>query len=610
MKTKISAVSILKKLPISININDDPYILSETTNGIILFSAICPHQHNVVSELEEDCWRCPSHEWTFDSNSGCSINAPTESLTQFPVFVEDGFLFVKLPEKNTQVIKKISGEKIFPKITLVGNASILVQWKSYNFLFDPWIEGPAVFGSWITYPPSNISVKDLPEIHGIFISHEHSDHFHEFTLKKFNRNIPVFVPNFDNRRLESRLKKLGFTNITSLNSGEEFQLSEKIYITSFSSGSVWNDSIFFMQLGSFSMLNINDAGFNWSLKNLIKTLDLLCIQFSPASGYPATWNHMNEKSKLDLMHTRNSGMLKMIQQLVKILNPKMVLPFANFNQLYLPEHKKFVETQPRNSPQSVVDALKGYDVKVLNITPGESWDGTSNIFNRKNKMFENKNLLETVIDDIDFIEKNKKFIPTFFDLKFDDIKNYFEQFHNSEISKEIGDYDFILDIVHQQKIINVIIKFRNGNIICENNKLSSKISYMYMKCPGPIVQEIIKNDLSWDELQSGYWCEFDRNPDFYNIGLWKLLHAPWRARPYFEKNKTKLTKITDKTSIADIIENGDEETIKTLEKFGLYCAGCEAAIGENLKDGCSIHGLTDDDTSKLISEIKKSSSNN
>ena len=101
----------------------------------------------------------------------------------------------------------------------------------------------AVFGSWITYPPSNIRVKDLPKIHGIFISHEHSDHFHEFTLKKFDKHIPIFVPDFDNRRLEFRLKKLGFSNITSLKSGIGFQLSDKVRITSFSSGSVWNDSI-------------------------------------------------------------------------------------------------------------------------------------------------------------------------------------------------------------------------------------------------------------------------------------------------------------------------------------------------------------------------------
>ena len=608
MKTKIGNTSLLENLPMKVTIDDDPYILSQTDNEIILFSAICPHLHNVVSELEADCWKCPSHEWIFDPKSGCSINTPNESLTKFSVLIEDGVLFADIPEKMKQNIKNFSGEKILPKITLVGNAAILVQWESYNFLFDPWIEGPAVFGSWITYPPSNIRVDDLPKIHGIFISHEHSDHFHEFTLKKFDKHIPIFVPDFDNGRLEFRLKKLGFSNITSLKSGIGFQLSDKVRITSFSSGSVWNDSIFFMQLGNFSILNINDAGFNWSLKTIIKDIDLLCIQFSPASGYPATWNHISEKSKLDLMHKRNDGMLHMIKGLVEILNPKFILPFANFNQLYLPEHRKFVEIQPRNSPQSVVDTLEEFDVNVLNIIPGESWDGKNNSFQRTGNMYQNTNLLETVIEDKELIDKNKKFVPKDFDLTFNDVKNYFEDFHDSEISKEIGDYDFILEIVNGHEIIHSVIKFSNGKISCENTNSSSKNTYMYMKCPGPIVQEIIKNDLSWDEIQSGYWCEFDRNPDVYNIGLWKLLHAPWRARLSFQKSKS--IQISDKTSIADIIENGNKETIKILEKFGLYCAGCEASIGENMKDGCSIHGLTDDETHKLISEIKKTSTKN
>ena len=149
-------------------------------------------------------------------------------------------------------------------------------------------------------------------------------------MKKFDKHIPIFVPDFDNKRLEFRLKKLGFSNITSLKSGIGFQLSDKVRITSFSSGSVWNDSIFFMQLGNFSILNINDAGFNWSLKTVIKDIDLLCIQFSPASGYPATWNHMSEKSKLDLMHKRNDGMLHMIKGLVRDSKSKIRSSICKF----------------------------------------------------------------------------------------------------------------------------------------------------------------------------------------------------------------------------------------------------------------------------------------
>ena len=60
MKTKIGNTSLLENLPMKVTIDDDPYILSQTDNEIILFSAICPHLHNVVSELEADCWKCPS----------------------------------------------------------------------------------------------------------------------------------------------------------------------------------------------------------------------------------------------------------------------------------------------------------------------------------------------------------------------------------------------------------------------------------------------------------------------------------------------------------------------------------------------------------------------
>ena len=45
-----------------------------------------------------------------------------------------------------------------PKITLVSNACLLIQWNGFNLLTDPWIEGPAIFGSWEHYPPSDIGI--------------------------------------------------------------------------------------------------------------------------------------------------------------------------------------------------------------------------------------------------------------------------------------------------------------------------------------------------------------------------------------------------------------------------------------------------------------------
>ena len=63
---------------------------------------------------------------------------------------------------------------------------------------------PAFLGAWTQYPPPVVDVTTLrPD--AMVISHEHSDHFHEPTLVEFDRSIPIFIPDFPNRRLVERL---------------------------------------------------------------------------------------------------------------------------------------------------------------------------------------------------------------------------------------------------------------------------------------------------------------------------------------------------------------------------------------------------------------------
>tara|TARA_Y100000310_G_C20703955_1_gene832910 strand:- start:17596 stop:19434 length:1839 start_codon:yes stop_codon:yes gene_type:complete len=607
MKYNIGSVSLLEKTPISIEVDSDPFILAKVGGKPVLYSAVCSHQHNIVNDFHETHWRCPSHNWTYDPSTGRSINAPQECLSKFMVEEVDNSLFVTFPDKIKNTIKQLSGPKIPPKITVVGNAALLIEWESFNILFDPWIEGPATHGSWIIYPPSNLKVKDLPKINAILISHEHTDHLHEFTLSKFDKNTPIFVPDVDNQRLSSRLKKLGFNDVTSLHSGEVHKLNDKIHVTSFNSGSVWSDNIFYLQLGNFSILNINDAGFNWTLKNTISQVDLLCIQFSPASGFPATWTHLDSESKLNIMNSRNKGMLRMIKQIQEIMKPKFILPFANFNSLYLPEHQKYIKLQPKNTPHDVVEFFKKDDVEVLEIFPGETWDGKNNTFStRKNReKFYTSDFMSGYLSDPERYKENQQFIPKDFQIGFKEIKDYFENFSHSETTKNIGDYILRLTAEQNQTKIDCLIEFNSGLVTCHPYEDAKKF-HMSIWCPGGIIQKILKNDLSWDEVQSGYWGIYDRNPDTYNIALWKLFHAPWQARVDYTygKNNELQFSFHKKTALADIIEHGDKKTIEILEKFGLYCAGCEASLGESLEDGCSIHGLTESQTNELITELK------
>ena len=202
MEICLGPTTLLQNLPKLIDFKGEPYILTEDKDkNPILYSAICPHQHNVVKDLRKDVWRCPSHEWIFEPDSGKCINAPQASLEKIKIKIDKNFLYAEINGEEQKKIKVADGPKISPKITVVGSAALLIEWNGFNILTDPWIERLAVFDSWINYPPSGIKISDLPKIDAIWISHEHSDHFHEHTLSLFDKNIPVYVPDFDNQRL-------------------------------------------------------------------------------------------------------------------------------------------------------------------------------------------------------------------------------------------------------------------------------------------------------------------------------------------------------------------------------------------------------------------------
>ena len=604
VQIKLGSISMLSNTPKLIQIKNKPYILDQNLHHEpILFSAICPHQHGTVKKLEKDLWTCPHHDWTFNPETGDCLNSPESCLEKFSIIIKDDFLYANIPLESDKKIISLKNS-IGPKITIISNACILFEWKSFRILTDPWIEGPAYFGSWTNYPPSNIRVKDLPPIDLIWISHEHTDHLHPHSLSLFNKNIPVMVPKLKDSRLKKIIEKLGFTTVTELESFKQHLISQDIELISFNSGSTWNDSILFLKFGDFSILNFNDAGHNFKINSLIESVDMIFSSYSQgASGYPLTWTHLDDLKKKSIMIDANLGMLKMIKEMVDIFKPRFVVPFAGFNKLYRPEHQKYEDKQNKNSLESVINYLKDSPVKVLDLIPGESWDGEYNIINRvsNREKFFKKEFIRNYLKKQFLLEKDLGFCPKKFTITHNEIKNYFESFSNSDLSFKIKTYNILFCAENSQRKLQGIISFNDGEV-----KYSPLIgtcdivTQMTIICPGEIVQEIISNDLSWDESHVGYWCIFDRNPDIYNLNLWKLLHAPWEAR---ENSFLPITSDLFSTSIADLIEKGGEKITKILEKFGLYCSGCYVSVGETVEEGCKLHGLDKNQTNDLIKQL-------
>ena len=610
MEFLIDKESVLSEVPKLVDIGGRPWILSkDSSESPILFDAICPHQHGVVNNLKKTEWTCPNHLWKFDPKSGNSITAPSKYLESYPVIIKNGNLYVQLDITSKPQTKVKPPQKTIPKITLVSAAGLLFEWNGFNILSDPWIVGPCMLGSWTNYPPE-LKIDKLPKLDAIWISHEHSDHYHESTLSCLDKNIPIYITKFDDGHLASSLMKLGFKNIIQIKTGEPIFLTDEIQLTSFKSASIWNDSISYWKFGNFSILNVNDAGFNWKIKDVVGKVDLICQQFTgPTSSYPFVWTHLNDDEKRRIQIEMNNGMLRMMKTVADICQSEYILPFANFFELANPEHSKYQKFITKNTLTQVLKFFKNSSIKVLDLIPGESWDGKfDRIVNRDN--FFDKIFMDTYLKEKYEIEQKMSMKPTAFEIEHEEVKEYFEAFSGSEFTKNVGYYRIYFSIKGKNTSLNALITFDNGNVTYRPVSNPEKAE-MNMSCSGGIVQEIIRKDLSWDEAINGFWCTFSRDPDVYNIHLWKLLYAPWRARSNFTKQidlEFNLKPLT--LSIADIIEKGGSNASKIFEKFGLNCTGCAPGMGETVEDGCEMHGLSKQKTKNLIDELANLDYNN
>jgi len=66
--------------------------------------------------------------------------------------------------------------------------------------------------------------------------------------------------------------------------------------------------------------------------------------------------------------------------------------------------------------------------------------------------------------------------------------------------------------------------------------------------------------------------------------------------------KTKKTKINAKMKLGEIVTKYPE-TMGVFFKYGLPCAGCQAASFETLEAGASTHGITGEDLERLLEEL-------
>ena len=98
------------------------------------------------------------------------------------------------------------------KIKLFRSSTVGLDLNGYKILMDPWLTDGEYYGSWSHFPYFDINknLKEINSYNAIYISHIHPDHCSDDTLKRINKEIPIYIHSYHSKFLKFKLERFGF----------------------------------------------------------------------------------------------------------------------------------------------------------------------------------------------------------------------------------------------------------------------------------------------------------------------------------------------------------------------------------------------------------------
>lgn len=97
VKIDIGPESSFSKLPTSVEVGGESYMLMKGRDGYKLLSTLCPHQGGTIEDGHE-AFVCDGHGYNFDKDGGRCITNPDLRMKTFAVAVKDGRLIASAPD--------------------------------------------------------------------------------------------------------------------------------------------------------------------------------------------------------------------------------------------------------------------------------------------------------------------------------------------------------------------------------------------------------------------------------------------------------------------------------------------------------------------------------
>jgi UDP-MurNAc hydroxylase len=242
-------------------------------------------------------------------------------------------------------------------IKLYRSSTVGLNLEGYKILMDPWLTDGEYYGAWSHFPYFDFN-KNLDEINSynaIYISHIHPDHCSEETLKKINKNIPIYIHSYHTKFLKLKLQALGF-NILELENGKRTQLGKNAYLNIFAADncnpelcfkfsgcadlsakdahSQQIDTLSLIDDGKNVLMNVNDCPIELAqsvfndIKRQYEKINVLLTGYGGAGPYPQCFENLNLDEKLVAAKAKEMQFLNQAIKFIDEIKPDYYLPFA------------------------------------------------------------------------------------------------------------------------------------------------------------------------------------------------------------------------------------------------------------------------------------------
>lgn len=511
-------------------------IVGRVDNQWTVYDDICDHNGGVL-QLSSDGVHahCPRHQWQLELSTGSYVNGCRKKKLEF----EEDSAHLRVFQKSERFpnLKRghLANEKI--RFDFNAHASVSVETGQLKIITDPWLIGSCfATGWWHRYPPSQAAIKRLQEADIIYISHNHPDHLHVPTIRKYVSSKTAFlVPSFESKSVEIILKRAGYNNLIVADFLQEIEISktnEPVKFLILKSGDSRDDSSLLIVTKTQSVFFGVDT--NMPNRWILPQVDLVFTPFaSNASGYPHRIDNLTAQEKTKIAQRNCSDYLAShVLRLAKTCAAKFIVPYAGYFQVSDRDRDIKLE-ESTNSENVAVEFIeqKLPHVRAINPITSPSFElerGELRMLNNHAKNHLNslensfvdheiqefsveapplgKQLLESLGKDLiqSKFEDNLTIliIPT--DNQFEPAGDYFIQ---CDFSKQFRGF-FLKKTTELQ--LNEI----EWAVAQQGNHLE------VLRIRQDSLRGAIKNGLTLEELSIGFQIRMYRNPNVYNSNFW------------------------------------------------------------------------------------------